>query len=120
MWVSYWRTTHRHVPRAQRDSWRLPALVFVLTPLAFAAADGVFGVTMRFVGIVLLLPLLPAFSLLLIGAPAMIIMGLYAAAEEIWAARDGTGGGGARAGRGAKFHEVKEHAQVDSNHRPTD
>ncbi len=79
MWVTYWRTTNQPEPRDRSDSLRLVVFVLSVTPFAFAAAFGVFGLTMRFVGIAMLIPLLPAAAMLLVGAPAMIVMWLYAA-----------------------------------------
>ena len=79
VWVTYWRTTNQPEPRDRGDSLRLAIFVLSVTPFAFAAASGVFGLTMRFVGIAVLIPLLPAAVMLLVGAPAMIVMWLYAA-----------------------------------------
>ena len=75
MWVTYWRKTNRTDTEEVNCIW--PAVLVVSAAiLLLAAAIGTFGLAMQILGVVLLIPLLPATAMLLIGAPAMVVMWL--------------------------------------------
>ena len=75
MWVTYWRKTNRTDAEEANCIW--PAVLVVsATILLLAAATGAFGLAMQILGVVLLIPLLPAAAMLLVGAPAIVVMWL--------------------------------------------
>ena len=75
MWVTYWRKTNRSDTEEANFIW--PAVLVVnATILLLAAATGAFGLAMQILGVVLLIPLLPAAAMLLVGAPAIVVMWL--------------------------------------------
>ena len=75
MWVTYWRKTNRTDAEEANCVW-LAVLVVIATILLLAAAMGTFGLAMQLLGVVLLIPLLPAAVMLLVGTPAMVVMWL--------------------------------------------
>ena len=74
VWVAYWRKVSGTDSERKADSVWPAVLIIGATILSLAAATGAFGLTIQVVGVVLLIPLLPAAIMLLVGAPAMVFM----------------------------------------------